>query len=223
MALFDEKAGTYDDFCLTPLGKFVDLIERDIITGIARPERGEKAIDLGCGTGSYAYWLSDLGLSVVGVDVSQKMLEVARRKRGNDSSFLQADLACLPFDDNLFDLAICNVVLEFVNDPVTVLCEGFRVLKPGGRLVVGCINKHGAWGKKYAKRGQEDPMSIYSHARFFSSEDVAQIGPNKPSVIRFGLYVGPDEFQDFETAMKLEQHRQGQHHEFGYFAVCWIK
>ncbi len=181
---FDHKANTYDDFWRTPLGHFIDVIEHGMVAAVARPKRGEKAIDLGCGTGSFTYWLNDMGLSVVGVDVSWNMLEVARRKRENGVSFLQADLSCLPFDDNIFDLVIFNAVLEFTANPVSVLCEGFRVVKPGGRLVVGCINKCGAGGKKYAKRGQKDPTSLYRHAQFFSFEDIFKMWVNKPSPLR---------------------------------------
>lgn len=238
MALFDEKASTYDDFCNTPLGHFIDIVEHQMIAAMAKPKPEEAALDLGCGTGSYTYWLHDMGLSAVGVDVSRNMLEVARHKRKNSLIFLQADLVQLPFNNDSFDLAVCNAVLEFTDDPVTVLKEGFRVVKPGGRLVVGAINKYGPWGKKYVKRGQQDPTSVYRHAQFFSFEDITRIGPQKPSSVQFGLYTGPDNFQDFDTAIQLERHLEGQpqkaayheaenhetgYHEAGYLVVRWDK
>ncbi len=65
-SLFDDKANTYDDFCRTPLGYFVDVAEHEMMAAIARPEQGEKAIDLGCGTGSYTYWLSNMDGSLRG-------------------------------------------------------------------------------------------------------------------------------------------------------------
>ncbi|SFV10369.1 class I SAM-dependent methyltransferase [Alicyclobacillus macrosporangiidus] len=222
-ALFDEKASTYDDFCRTPLGHFVDVVEREIVAVTAKPKQGEKVIDLGCGTGSYTYWLSDLGLSVVGVDISQKMLEVARNKREKVVTFVQADLLNLPFDNNTFDLAVCNTVLEFLQDPVAALREGLRVLKPGGRLVVGFINSSGTWAKKYSERGRKDPGSVFRHARFFSVDEVSTMLPFRPSEVRFGLYVGPDEFQDFGSAMQLERECDGQQQGAGYFVVRWDK
>lgn len=224
MPLFDEKASTYDDFCYTPLGHFVDVVEHQMVAAMAEPKPAEAALDLGCGTGLYSHWLYDMGLSVVGVDVSRNMLHVARRKRGNNVVFLQSDLVHLPFDDGSYDLAICNAVLEFTDNPEAVLREGFRVVKPGGRLVVGFINKDGAWGRKYAKRGEEDPTSIYSHAQFFSFKDISRMGPQEPSGVLFGLYTGPDDFQDFDSAIQLE-HLKGQHRdrEAGYLVVRWDK
>lgn len=57
MALFDQKAATYDEWCATPLGKFVDAIEKGAMKEVARPQEKESALDLGCGTGAFSYWL----------------------------------------------------------------------------------------------------------------------------------------------------------------------
>jgi len=72
----------------------------------------ETIIDIGCGTGALCSVLTDKGLSVIGIDPADKMLEIARNKQENrDISFIQADvLEGLPFEDNSFDVAIASYV-----------------------------------------------------------------------------------------------------------------
>lgn len=225
MALFDAKAETYDDFCRTPVGHFIDAVERDVLDRVAQPCPGEIAVDLGCGTGSNAIWLMEKGLAVTGVDLSDRMLAVARRKASGRIKFIQADLMRLPFSSDQFDLAICNVTLEFVQDPEAVLKEGIRVLKPGGRLVAGLIGKIGPWAAKYSERGRENPASVYHNARFFSYGEIQRMGPNPPLDVRFGLYVSPSEFKDEESAWVMETQRNGSQREVGagFMAVRWDK
>ena len=224
MALFDAKAETYDDFCVTPLGSFVESTERQMIGDLARPMRGERALDLGCGTGAYARWLLQEGLTVVGVDISAGMLDAARRKTPAGATFVQADLLHLPFDSGQFDLALCNVVLEFAPSPAGVLREALRVLKPGGRLVAGLIGGNGPWARKYAERGRADASSVYRYAHFFSYAEATRLaGIEFPDETRFGLYVGPDEFRDAASAAQLEVSRRAAQTESGagFMVLRW--
>lgn len=223
MALFDSKADTYDDFCETPLGHFVNEVERNMIASSAVPKPNERAIDLGCGTGTYTTWLQTLGLQACGVDVSQGMLDTARRKSNNPDVFIQADLRKLPFQNETFDLAIANVVLEFVSEPETVVKEARRILRPEGRLVIGFIRKNSLWGQKYLRRGEEDPSSVYHHARFFSVREAASLGWKPPGMASFGLYVGPDEFVDEQSAWELETLRtvEVSRETAGFFVLRW--
>ena len=192
---------------------------------VSGPLPQEQAVDLGCGTGSYTVSLRQQGLSVMGVDISERMLDVARRKSSGDIVFVQSDLRRLPFASEQFDLAICNVVLEFVSDPGAVLSEAYRIVKPGGRLIVGLIAKHGPWAKQYARRGQQETASVYHHARFYSYDDIQHMGPNFPGEVQYGLYVGADEFQDEESAWVLEHERRASQREFGagFMVARWNK
>jgi ubiquinone/menaquinone biosynthesis C-methylase UbiE len=227
MALFDKSAVTYDQWCSTPLGGYVDRLEKQMLTELANPKPGESVIDLGCGTGIYSILFARQGLTVTGIDASGEMLNHARNKaaaQSLDIEFLQGDLLSLPFPDNRFDLAICNVVLEFVSDPRRVLEEGLRVLRPGGRLIAGLIGKQSDWARNYEKRGQENPDSVFSQARFYTLEDIRRFSDRQPSQIRFGLYVSPAEFVSAEQAAELEQRRIGQQAaEAGFLAVRWDK
>ena len=102
---------------------------------------GERVLDVGCGPGFYCAELAEeVGPSgsVVGVDPSPAMLELAaRRCGGNETVELRTgDADALPVDDADFDAALCVQVLEYVPDPTAALAEMNRALRPGGRVVV---------------------------------------------------------------------------------------
>ena len=111
------------------------------LVGDARLRRGQRVLDLGSGTGYPALLAASAvspGGSVVGVDLSEKMLEVARRKAiklGLDNvEFTAGDITRLDFDDSSFDAVLSRFCLMFLPDVPAALKEIARVLKPGGYL-----------------------------------------------------------------------------------------
>ena len=111
---------------------------------------GLTVVDLGCGTGRDCYLLANLvgpSGSVIGIDMTDEQLEVARKYRdsimrrfGHDSpnvdfrkGFIE-DLASVGIDDNSIDLVVSNCVLNLSPQKERVFSEIFRVLKPGGEL-----------------------------------------------------------------------------------------
>jgi ubiquinone/menaquinone biosynthesis C-methylase UbiE len=109
----------------------------------ARP--GEDVLDVGCGPGFYCAELAEeVGPSgsVVGIDSSPAMLELAaRRSREHECVELRrGDALSLPVDDGSFDAALCVQVLEYIRDPIAALTEMRRALRPGGRVVVWDID-----------------------------------------------------------------------------------
>src|SRR5262245_27671500 len=107
------------------------------LSGVSRQAR---VLDLCCGSGDLCFLAEELGArSVVGVDFTLPMLEVARRRRraGNRTSrFIEADALKLPFPDGAFDVLTIGYGLRNVADIPAALCEMRRVLAPGGRAVV---------------------------------------------------------------------------------------
>ncbi|SDD16027.1 methyltransferase domain-containing protein [Ruegeria marina] len=106
------------------------------------PAPGERLLDLGCGNGlltlDLARAVGDSG-HVLGLDPSPDMLDLARARcagRGN-VGFEQGRAETLPFADASLDGAVSLQVFEYFDDMRPPLCELFRVLKPGGRLVIG--------------------------------------------------------------------------------------
>ena len=221
-AIFDTEAASYDAFCTTPLGQYVDRTERELLLALLQPGPGEHLIDLGCGTGAYAVALAELGCVVTGVDLSRGMLERARAKArpGLDTRFLEADLARLPLPDASFDAALLQVTLEFVAEPAAVFLEAMRILRPGGRLVVGLIHGPGPWARSYREKALQHPDSVYRHAHFWTRPELETVAGMAPTAVRLGLFVGPEEFTDLTQAEKLEHgraHRPGE--EAGFLAA----
>ncbi|HVM11844.1 MAG TPA: class I SAM-dependent methyltransferase, partial [Actinomycetota bacterium] len=95
-----------------------------------------RVLDVACGTGVVAREVADrLGAAaVVGVDLNQAMLAVARRLRP-DIAWRQADAAALPFADDSFDAVLCQAALMFFPDRAGALREMVRVAKPHGKVV----------------------------------------------------------------------------------------
>lgn len=111
--------------------------ERPAMRSLLPEVRGKRVLDAGCGPGVYAEWLVARGAEVVAVDVSPKMVALARQRLGAAATVRQADLAQpLPFlDAAAFDVVLCPLVLEYIEDWDRTFAEFYRVLRPGGHLV----------------------------------------------------------------------------------------
>ncbi|MEU9835281.1 class I SAM-dependent methyltransferase [Streptosporangium sp. NPDC048047] len=111
--------------------------ERPAILDLAGDVAGRRILDAGCGSGPLSAALRDRGAVVTGFDASAKMLELARRRLGDDADLRLADLSDpLPFPDASFDDVVASLVLHYLEDWTAPLAELRRVLKPGGRLIV---------------------------------------------------------------------------------------
>lgn len=100
--------------------------------------RFSNVLDVGCGTGEILKRIHICypEVSLTGVDISEKMLEVAKVKIGNVATLLWADAEKLPFNDTTFDLIVCSDSFHHYPNPQKVLAEFRRVLKGGGNLLI---------------------------------------------------------------------------------------
>ncbi len=114
--------------------KFLDELESSIVRPYAKDK---EVLEAGCGTGLIMMRLVDDAKRLVGVDLSEGMLERAKQK-GLD--VLQADLSELPFEDDSFDTVYSFKVLAHVEKIEQALAEMDRVVRPGGHLVLEFYN-----------------------------------------------------------------------------------
>src|SRR5215471_8950963 len=111
--------------------------ERPAMLALAGDVAGRRILDAGCGAGPLFAALRDRGAIVTGIDKSAGMLELARRRLGDEADLQVADLASpLPFPDDTFDDVTASLVLHYLEDWGPALAELRRVLNPGGRLIV---------------------------------------------------------------------------------------
>lgn len=102
-------------------------------------------VDAGCGKGYKTAWLSRLNkqAQVLGVDFSTSAHFAAKRyfEDYKSVSFLQANIAAIPMQDESCDLVLCDQVLHHTEDPQKTLNEFWRILKPGGKLLTYVYRK----------------------------------------------------------------------------------
>ncbi len=128
--------------------------------------RDGRGLEIGVGSGRFA---APLGVEV-GVDPSAAML-VHAAARGIET--VRGSAEALPFTDNSFDYALVVTTICFVDSAAAMLAEARRVIKPGGRLIIGFIDRDSNLGGEYLAHQAENVF--YRDATFFSADQVALI------------------------------------------------
>lgn len=219
MAVFNEIANDYDDWYKTKLGEFVDKIETKAAFELLNVKSGDKILDAGCGTGNFTKKIkeSNKNIDIIGIDISAKMLSIAKQKNPN-IKFKKMDLNNLKFDDNTFDKIISMAAFEFIKKPKKVINELLRVLKPKGELIIGTINPNSKWGEMYQSKEFKD--TIFKHAIFHTIDDLSNIKKNKVKDIKKCLFTPPD--------IDINKLNKSIEEEFtdnrpGFYIIKWIK
>ena len=150
-----EGKGRYVRSLFATIAERYDLITRLLSYGqdgrwkrrlveMAAPSAGMRALDLATGTGDIAFALAERGADVQGLDITYRMIQLARAKAGGMRiggrarrvpEFLVGDMLALPFRAGTFDLVTTGYGLRNVPDLGRAIDEIRRVLKPGGRVL----------------------------------------------------------------------------------------
>jgi len=131
IAFFDAHAAAddYDVFLPRAKARIVDAFAR--MTGLARRAR---VADIGCGSGAFTGLLAERGYDARGLDISPKLIALARRKFPA-IDFQEGDAENLPFASGSLDGVLLSGLVHHFPDPRRLAAEVYRVLKPGGRFM----------------------------------------------------------------------------------------
>jgi demethylmenaquinone methyltransferase/2-methoxy-6-polyprenyl-1,4-benzoquinol methylase len=132
--MFSDVAPAYDRTNLM-LSMGNSALWRVAVQRAIDPKPGERILDVAAGTGASSASLARNGASVVALDFSAGMIE-EWRKRNPKIEFVEGDAEKLPFGDDAFDVVTISFGLRNVANPKAALAEMYRVLKPGGRLMI---------------------------------------------------------------------------------------
>jgi ubiquinone/menaquinone biosynthesis C-methylase UbiE len=207
MNIFDTYTKEYDLWYEE--NRFVYLSELEVLKKVV-PRKG-KGLEIGVGTGRFA---QPLGVSY-GIDPSEKMLEIARR-RGIKTFVGKGEN--LPFDDDEFDFVLIVITICFVDNPEQVISESRRVLKDDGRLIIGIVDKDSHLGKFYLEKKKEGHR-FYKEANFFSAKEIMELLKkyNFKKIVTFQTI-----FQPLERIKQIERPRKG-FGEGGFVVICGRK
>jgi SAM-dependent methyltransferase len=119
-------------------GPFNGYLERPALRALVPADlAGASVLDAGCGSGAQAEWLLDQGADVIGVDLSPRMVDEARRRCQGRGAFLVADLAePLPVEPRSVDGVTCSLALHYIRDWSVPLGSFASALQPGGWVVL---------------------------------------------------------------------------------------
>jgi ubiquinone/menaquinone biosynthesis C-methylase UbiE len=179
---FDKSALKYDSWFETPQGRYIATEEKKLIMELASPVQGENMLDVGIGTGFFTSDFMKLGLDIAGIDISEEMLNVARKK--GIGNLALCDACNIKYPDKTFSLVLSVTALEFIKEPAKAVGEMMRVCKEGGRVVVGTLGAQSLWALKRKKELINNPDSVFRNAHFYTFSELKELAMSFSKKVR---------------------------------------
>jgi ubiquinone/menaquinone biosynthesis C-methylase UbiE len=148
---------TYAAWRATSLGDITEALERRLVLRLTGDMRGRSVLDVGCGDGTLALACWESGAAqVAGLDLDPRMIAraaVLAAQHQATIGYTVGRAESLPFHDQSVDLVVSVAMLTFVREADRAVREMARVLRPGGRLVIGDLGKWSYWAARRRLRG----------------------------------------------------------------------
>lgn len=132
--------------------------------------RAARLLDLGCGDGTNLLWLRDFAENLYGSDYNLVRLARAHARTPEATLYL-ADILDYPVVDGCFDVVFFNHVIEHIPDDGAALATAYRILAPGGLLVLGTPNE-GSWWWQLAYRRSPEIRKTTDHVHFYTAASI---------------------------------------------------
>lgn len=136
-------------------------------------QKADNLLDLGCGDGNNLHYLQHYTHTIYGSDYNLVRLVRARTRFDSATIFL-ADILDYPARDDFFEVIFLNHVLEHIPDDESALKKIYRILRPGGLLVLGVPNE-GVWWWQLAYRLQPESLLSTDHIHFYTAPTVSKV------------------------------------------------
>lgn len=182
---WDEQVGDEGD-------DFHRLLVRPALLRVLGDVADLDVLDLGCANGATSRALADLGARVTGVDVSPRLIDLARQReaaRPRGVRYLVGDAARLSeLDDASFDRVTASMVLMDIEDAEGAIREAARLLRPGGRLVATLfhpcfqIPDGSSWLIEQEVVDERISARVWRYRDPFATSTIAKLGQPAPTV-----------------------------------------
>jgi ubiquinone biosynthesis O-methyltransferase len=183
----------YAEWRRSTIGEITDQLERRLILELIGDVTGKQVLDVGCGDGMLAVELAIRGAQVTGIDASETMIRAAReraRREDADVPFEVAAAQRLPFPEARFDRVTAITILCFVDDATPVFREIARVLRPGGKLVIGELGRWSSWAAMRRIRAWLG-SPVWRRGRFRSARELRSLAEQaglQVEIVRGAIY-----------------------------------
>ena len=195
---FTDATG-YEAWFTSPIGAFVDHLECGALLRAVSDMAGGTMVDIGAGTGHFARVLAEHH-QIIAVEPSQSMREEGRRRgAGLPIRWCAGVGERLPLEPSSLSGALVMATLEWVEDPQGCVDEALRVLRPGGRLVVGFLTALSPWAALYRRQADEG-AEPWNSARFFTRADIVQLVGAEPDSVEGAVHFAPQAAEPWTVA-----------------------
>ena len=159
---FEQHADAYEVW----FKKHKTIYEDEVQTAKKLIGSASNGLEIGIGSGKFAL---PLGIKI-GIEPSKRMRELAQAK---GLEVIDGIAENLPFDNEKFNFAVMITTVCFVDDLFQALSEAYRVIIPGGFLLIGLVEKNSPIGKEYQEKKAKS--KFYGEASFYSTQEVTAL------------------------------------------------